>query len=145
MKKIISITDILLPIILFVILLFNTMSASFVNIMTFSLVIGWIFPFIFPIVVGISILTNSHLKMSAILNVLTIVLSGLLIFLIVNIYDSNMKLIMIFYIVLSILNVINIIYLNTYFHRITKDEKKIKKQENQRIKKLKKENNGIIK
>ncbi len=145
MKKIISITDIVLPIILFVILLLNPMSESFVNIITFSLLIGWLFPFIFPIIVGISILSSSHLKLSVILNLLTIILSSLLLFLIINIYDSNMKLILIFYIILSILNIINIIYLNIYFHNLYKEEKVMRKQEYMQIKKLKKENNGIIK
>ena len=145
MKKIISITDIVLPIILFIILLLNPMSESFVNIITFSLLIGWLFPFIFPIIVGISILSSSHLKLSVILNLLTIILSSLLLFLIINIYDSNMKLILIFYIILSILNIINIIYLNIYFHNLYKEEKVMRKQEYMQIKKLKKENNGIIK
>lgn len=145
MKKIISITDIVLPIILFVILLLNPMSESFVNIITFSLLIGWLFPFIFPIIVGISILSSSHLKLSVILNLLTIILSSLLLFLIINIYDSNMKLILIFYIILNILNIINIIYLNIYFHNLYKEEKVMRKQEYMQIKKLKKENNGIIK
>ena len=145
MKKIISITNIVLPIILFVILLLNPMSESFVNIITFSLLIGWLFPFIFPIIVGISILSSSHLKLSVILNLLTIILSSLLLFLIINIYDSNMKLILIFYIILNILNIINIIYLNIYFHNLYKEEKVMRKQEYMQIKKLKKENNGIIK
>ena len=145
MKKIISINDIVLTIILFVILLLNPMSESFVNIITFSLLIGWLFPFIFPIIVGISILSSSHLKLSVILNLLTIILSSLLLFLIINIYDSNMKLILIFYIILSILNIINIIYLNIYFHNLYKEEKVMRKQEYMQIKKLKKENNGIIK
>lgn len=145
MKKILSIINIILPIILFIVLLFNTMSAQFVNIMTFSLVIGWIFPFIFPIITGISLLAESHLKMSFILNILTIILSIFLIIMIISLYDSNMLLILIFYITLSTLNLINTIYLLICFNRNNKEIKRLKKEENLRIKQIKKANNGIIK
>lgn len=137
-KKILIISNIIIPIILFAILLLNNMSSNFVYIMTLTLIVGWIIPFISPIITAISILTDKHHKLSLIFNIFSLLLSILLIILTILIYDSNLLLILIEYCILALLLIINIIYYIIYLHT-NKDE------EIANIKKIKRENNGIIK
>ena len=143
-KKILSITNILLPIIFFAVLQFNTMSPSFVNIMTMTLLIGWALPFFFPIITGICLLKSSHHKLSITINILNFILTILIILLISIIYDSHLLLVLIFYSILSLLNIINVIFIFKDYRIKTTQEREFIKEEKINIKKLKKENNGII-
>ena len=137
-KKILILSNIIIPIILFVILLFNTMSSNFIYIITLSLFIGWIIPFIATIISGLSILNNNNQKLTLVFNIFALLLNLLLILLIISILDNKLILILIEYIVLSIITIINIIYYIIYFINNKDDEIS-------EIKKIKSENNGIIK
>ena len=133
MKKALGIINIVLPIILFIALQFFNMSPSFVNIMTLTLIIGWILPFIFPIITGICMLLDIHHKKSIAINIITIILLILIIYLIIQLYDSKLLHILIIYIILAVLKIINSIYLIIHYKKINHDNYIEQKKENQRI------------
>ena len=137
-KKILSIVNILIPIILFLILLFSDISEKFVYIVMFSCIIGWLLPFINLAITGLSMLNNNHHKLTLIFNIFSLLLSFFIIFLILSLYDKKMIVCLTDYILISIVNIVNIIYYIIYI-------KKHPNMENIEIKKIKKENNGIIK
>ena len=137
-KKILSVINILIPIILFLIILFSDISEKFVYIVMFSCIIGWLLPFINLVITGLSILNNKHHKLTLVFNIFSLILSFFIIFLILSLYDKKMIICLIDYILISIVNITNIIYYIAYI-------KKHPNMENIEIKKIKKENNGIIK
>jgi hypothetical protein len=111
-KKIISIINIILPIILFILLEVFTIPDKFVNIMTLTLVIGWLIPYFVLLLSGIGMLLSSHYKLIFIMNLLNILLSSIVLFLISKIYTSAFLLELITYILFIIMSVINLIYIH---------------------------------
>ena len=109
-KNIFAILNIIIPILLFVILLFSDLSENFMYIMTLTIVIGWIIPYFVLLITGICIFNKSHHKLCLTNNIINIILVALLIFLISSIYDSKMLLVLIEYIIIGIISIINICY-----------------------------------
>lgn len=138
MKKIISIINFILTIIVFIILFFTNVSEKFVNIITLSLIIGWIMPYFSLLISGLTIYLEKHLKMSLVFNILSFLVSIFLIYLCLKIYTKSFLNLIINYILISIINVINIFYLIIYL-------KKHPDLEMKKIKIQKKAHNGIIK
>lgn len=147
-RKIIAILDIFISIILFVILLFSDISDSFVYIITFSLFIGWLMPYLSIFISGISLLNNSNQRLTLLFNIFSLLLSGYLLFLTMSLYEKKLLIILIEYIVLLVINLLNIIYLTIYVIKnpdLEKSRKKLKnKEELNKIKEAKKNNNGAV-
>lgn len=147
-RKIIAILDIFISIILFVILLFSDISDSFVYIITFSLFIGWLMPYLSIFISGISLLNNSNQRLTLLFNIFSLLLSGYLLFLTMSLYEKKLLIILIEYIVLLVINLLNIIYLIIYVIKnpdLEKSRKKLKnKEELNKIKEAKKNNNGAV-
>ena len=144
-NKIWAIINIISPIIMFIILVNNNMSEKFVNIITLSLFIGWIFPFLNLLINGLSMLIKINTKMSIFFNIISFILNILLIIAVVLLYDKNLITILIEYIIIAIINLVNII-INIYkYHQENKNVKRLLKEEYSKIKQIKKNNNGIIK
>lgn len=130
--------NVILPIILLMILLFTNIGDNFVYIISLTMVIGWFLPYVSLILTGISMFNNSHKKLALFLNITSILLSLIIIFLIVKIFEKSFTIALIEYIIITILSTINTII-------IYKDITSIIRKESKEINKIKKENNGIIK
>lgn len=140
MEKKLAIVNISLPIALFTLLQFVDYSENLTYIIIMTLFVGWLLPYLNPIITGLTILNNSHRKLSLIFNIITVILCIILIGLIIYIYDSNFIYMLIEYILLCILSIINIINQIIYLKRHPHVN-----IENLTIQKIKAENNGIIK
>ncbi len=137
MKKVLSILNLIIPIISFIILFFFDYSDNIIYIIIMTLFIGWLIPFINLLITGISILKEFRPKLTMIFNIFNALLNGLIIFLIISLYEKKFLLMLIEYSIFLALNIINTIYL---YKKIPKKDK-----EDEEIKKIKKENNGVIK
>lgn len=137
-KKIIGVLDILLPILLFILLEVANISDYFIDIITLTLVIGWLLPFLMNILSGISFLNDSHHKLAFFANILSFFLCILLIVLMLLIYNKSFIVPILVYIALGILNGIN-----SYFY--VSEENAKNEKEWAEIKRIKEQNKGIIK
>ncbi len=141
MKKILSIINIILPIILFALLFLFDYSDNIIYIIIMSLFIGWIIPYINLMITGLSVMIDNHHKLSLVFNIFNILLNALLIFLIALIYEKNFIIMIVEYGIMLILSIINTIY----FKKKVDEDSISEKKEYAKIKKIKKENDGVIK
>ncbi len=133
-----TLLNIIIPIILFIILNFTTkIDEQIISIITITLFIGYLMPYFVLLITGICMLTKTHYRLSLIINILNIILSLMFIILIASIINKNLIVMLITYIIIAINSIINIIYLIVYF-------KKYPNLENIRIKEKKQKNNGAI-
>ena len=137
-EKILMLTNIILPLVLFAILLFSDLSEKFMSIISITIIIGWALPYFVLILTGLSIYNKSHKKLGLTLNLLNIILLAFLIILILNIIEKNLIIILIEYILMLIVSIINTIAFSAHL-------RKNRDPEIDKIIKTKKENNGIIK
>jgi len=140
MKKVVSKLDIILPIIMLLVLLITKLSENAIIIITMTLFIGWVIPYFINILTGIILHKETHIKLGLIANILSLILSLILIIFIIRIIDSKLIIFLIEYIVLLILNILNIICIKKY-QKENPDEQTIEKRT---IKEKKKNNNGAI-
>ena len=140
MKKVVSKLDIILPIIMLLVLLITKLSENTIIIITMTLFIGWVIPYFINILTGIILHKETHIKLGLIANILSLILSLILIIFIIRIIDSKLIIFLIEYIVLLILNILNIICIKKY-QKENPDEQTIEKRT---IKEKKKNNNGAI-
>lgn len=136
-KKLI-ILNTLVPVVLFLILLFTNISENFINIMTLTLFIGWALPYFTLILTGLSILNKSHRRIALIINIINSLLTLVLLILILCIFDKLLIIIFIEYLLIMIITIINIISISKYL-------KENPDPELDEISRTKKANNGIIK
>jgi hypothetical protein len=108
------------------------------NIVTFTLVVGWAIPYLALVLTGLAIFNKSHRKLSLILNIFNVLLSLVLITFVICIIEKALIIILIEYIIMLVMSIINII-------AIIKDMKANPDLEIEEINKTKLENNGIIK
>lgn len=141
MKKILSIINIILPILLFSLLFLFDYSDNIIYIIIMSLFVGWIIPYINLMITGLSVMIDNHHKLSLVFNILNILLNALLIFLIALIYEKKFLIMIVEYAIMLILSIINTIY----FKKKVDEDSITEKKEYAKIKKIKKENDGIIK
>lgn len=141
-NKILAWINIIIPLILFIILNITEYSDNIITIITLTLFVGWLIPYLNTFLTGIALLTNTRHKMCAISNILSTILSTIITIMIISIYDNNFLSMLLEYIVLIIINLINSIY---YIIYLIKHHKPKINPEYAEIKKIKKENNGIIK
>jgi hypothetical protein len=132
-----KVINILLPIVLFIILLFSKLSEKTVYIFVMTLFIGWALPYFVLLITGFAQVKNLFHKLGLILNVISVPMSILLLYLVITIYDKKLLIFVIEYIIIIVMNILNIIYYIRYI-------KSHPNEENERIKRIKKENNGAI-
>lgn len=135
--SILALINILIPIILFIILLFTKLGESALYYIALSLIIGWAIPYFVLIITGISMYNINHPKLSFAFNSFNILLIIVLIFFIIKLYSKELLIFLIENIVILIISLINLIYFILYIKRNPDIESK-------RIKKIKEENNGAI-
>lgn len=136
-RKILSIIEVILPIILFIILLVSKLSDNLMYIIMMSAFIGWAIPYFVILLSGIAMLKDSHHKLALIINILAALLDVVLLIFSFELYNKKMIVPITEYIILFVFSIINIIYFIIYL-------KKNPNEETQNIKKIKKENNGAI-
>ena len=132
-----KVINILLPIVLFIILLFSKLSEKTVYIFVMTLFIGWALPYFVLLITGFAQVKNLFHKLGLILNVISVPMSILLLYLVITIFDKRLLIFVIEYIIIIVMNILNIIYYIRYI-------KSHPNEENERIKRIKKENNGAI-
>ena len=137
-KKIIAIVNIVLPIILFILMEFFEINDYFIDIVTLTLVVGWLVPFLVNIISGITFLNNSHKKLTFYSNVLSLILCFIILSYLMMIFNRSFIYPIILYSILSVLHILNgIVYLG--------ENRKEKDEELEKINQAKKKNNGVIK
>lgn len=141
-RRILGITNIILPIILGIILLFSDLSESVIYIMVMTLIIGWAIPFAVPIVTGLTIIYRKQPKLALIFNIVNLLLCIMIILLCIYLYDKKMLTMIIDYSIIGLLSIINIIYFIIYLKKHHK--KNNLKEEYKEIKRIKEKNNGAI-
>ena len=120
-RKILGIIDILVAIISFIILQFSNTDKIFSTIMMLTLFVGWIFPYIALLISGIGILIHTKYLINLIFNIINILLTLIIIFLCVSVYNKNLLLVIIEYSIIILLAIINIIYIIKNKEEIIKD------------------------
>lgn len=136
-ENILAILNVIIPIISLVFLLFAKLSENVIYLMMISALIGWILPYFVPLITGISMLNKSHYKLSLIFNIIGLLLCIMLLIFTIRLFDKNFIIFLVEYSSFALLNIINIIYYIIYL-------RKHPNLEYQKIKKAKKENNGIM-
>lgn len=137
-RKILALLNIIIPILSLILIYFNTnIDEALLYIIVLTLVIGFIMPFFVLLVTGLTILNESHQKITIIANILSIILNIILIYLLIITLNKNLILVLVTFIIILLLNIINIIYLTKYIKNNPKDE-------DIDIKKHKDNNNGAI-
>lgn len=132
-----KVINILLPIVLFLILLFSKLSEKTVYIFVMTLFIGWALPYFVLLITGFAQVKNLFHKLGLTLNIISVPMSILLLYLVITIYDKKLLIFIIEYIIIIVMNILNIVYYIRYI-------KSHPNEENERIKRIKKENNGAI-
>ena len=92
--------------------------------MLMSLFVGWIFPFIGLVVSGLGILIHSNFKITLIFNIVNILVILFMGFLVIKVYDSKLLIVLIEYIVMLVINILNIVYLIINKDEIIRDNYK---------------------
>lgn len=140
MKKVLGILDIIIPLILLIVLLFAKLSDNTVYLITLTLFVGWVIPYFMNIISGIIILKETHQKLGIISNLLSAILALILLIFAIRIYDKKMLILIIEYSILTILSIINFIYLIIFRIKHPSEEM----IETKDIKEKKRKNNGAI-
>jgi hypothetical protein len=143
--KLIAKINIILPIVLFILMSFFNVSEYFVTIMTLTLVIGWLIPYLSLILTGLAMTYEVEQNKSYILNILSLLVSILIIILTISILEKKLIIILVEYIIISIMNILNIIIYFPIINKKRKEKRNKIKEENKEIKRQKKANNGIVK
>lgn len=136
-KHLLSIINIIIPIILLVILLFSKLNENIMYLMMITVLIGWIIPYFVLIITGLSLIKNNKPKLTLIFNVVNIFLTIMIFIFLIRLYDKTFLIMVISYVIIFIISIINTIYILNYI-------KKNPNPENIEIKKIKKNNNGAI-
>ncbi len=123
-RKIIGFSNIVFGIGLLILLHFVNVSDRFSSIMLMSLFVGWIFPFIGLVVSGLGILIHSNFKITLIFNIVNILVILFMGFLVIKVYDSKLLIVLIEYIVMLVINILNIVYLIINKDEIIRDNYK---------------------
>lgn len=120
-RKILGILDILVAIISFIVLEFSNTDKIFSTIMLLTLFVGWILPYIALLLSGIGILIHTKYLINLIFNILNILLTMIILFLCISVYNKNLLLVIIEYSIIIVFSIINIIYIIKNKEKIIKD------------------------
>ncbi len=143
LKKILPVINLILPIILLLLILFLDNAGERVFYVIYMTgIIGWVLPLFTIFVTGIVQLRKVHHKLALILNIISILLNIFILYFIIRLMSKELILMLTIYVITLLITTCNIVYITNYIKKYISPE--IKK-ENMRIKKEKKENNGVIK
>ena len=143
LKKILPVINLILPIILLLLILFLDNAGERVFYVIYMTgIIGWVLPLFTIFVTGIVQLRKVHYKLALILNIISILLNIFILYFIIRLMSKELILMLTIYVITLLITICNIVYITNYIKKYISPE--IKK-ENMRIKKEKKENNGVIK
>lgn len=143
LKKILPVINLILPIILLLLILFLDNAGERVFYVIYMTgIIGWVLPLFTIFVTGIVQLRKVHHKLALILNIISILLNIFILYFIIRLMSKELILMLTIYVITLLITICNIVYITNYIKKYISPE--IKK-ENMRIKKEKKENNGVIK
>ena len=132
-----KILNILLPILMFILLLVFKLSEKTIYLFVMTLIIGWALPYFVLLITGFAQVKNLFHKLGLTLNILSIPLCIIMLFLVISIYEPKQLIFIIEYSIIIIMNILNIIYYVKYL----KDHPD---EEIEKIKKAKKNNNGAV-
>ena len=110
-RRIIGILNIVLGSCLLILLHFIDVPDVFSSIMVMSLFVGWIFPYIALIIIGIGILIKSNYLITLLFSIINILVIIFMIFLVGRVYSSKFLIVIIEYIIMLVLTIVNIVYL----------------------------------
>lgn len=136
-KNILAYSNIIISLLFLIIFSFSIISDNVIYLMFITLFIGWAIPYFVLIITGISMLKKHRPKLSLIFNLCNLIITLILLNLCLSYYDKYLLVLIIEYSIIILISLINIIYYRLYLKRHPN-------LENERIKKLKKENNGAI-
>lgn len=136
-KNILAYSNIIISLLFLIIFSFSIISDNVIYLMFITLFIGWAIPYFVLIITGISMLKKHRPKLSLIFNLCNLIITLILLNLCLSSYDKYLLVLIIEYSIIILISLINIIYYRFYLKRHPN-------LENERIKKLKKENNGAI-
>lgn len=143
LKKILPVINLILPIILLLLILFLDNAGERVFYVIYMTgIIGWVLPLFTIFVTGIVQLRKVQHKLALILNIISILLNIFILYFIIRLMSKELILMLTIYVITLLITICNIVYITNYIKKYISPE--IKK-ENMRIKKEKKENNGVIK
>lgn len=132
-----KILNILLPILMFILLLVFKLSEKTIYLFVMTLIIGWALPYFVLLITGFAQVKNLFHKLGLTLNILSIPLCIIMLFLVISIYEPKQLIFIVEYSIIIIMNILNIIYYAKYL----KDHPD---EEIEKIKKAKKNNNGAV-
>jgi hypothetical protein len=132
-----KILNILLPILMFILLLVFKLSDKTIYLFVMTLIIGWALPYFVLLITGFAQVKNLFHKLGLTLNIISIPLCILMLYLVISIYEPKQLIFIIEYSIILIMNILNIIYYIKYL-KAHPDE------EIEKIKKAKKNNNGAV-
>ena len=107
-----------------------------------TIVIGWVIPYTVLLITGIAMYYKKQPKLVLIFNITNILLSIMITFLSLYLFDKKMLIIIIEYAIMAIVSIINVIYYIKYLKKHPTNIKR--KKEYEEIKKIKEKNNGAI-
>ncbi len=110
-RKILGIINIITAIVSFILLELSDTGVIFSTIMMLTLFVGWILPFIALLLSGIAIIIYAKYYVSLIFNITNILLTIIILFLCISVYESSLMLIIIEYSIIILLSILNIIYI----------------------------------
>ena len=132
-----KILNIILPIIMFILLMIFELSYKTIYLFIMTLIIGWALPYFVLLITGFAQIKNIYHKLGLFLNILCIPTCLILLYLVLSLFELKQIIFIIEYTIIIIMNILNIIYYKKYL-------KEHPNAENEKIKQIKKENNGAI-
>ena len=95
--------NIVLPIVLLLVLLFVRINSDFIYIMSLTLVIGWLIPYITLLLTGIAMYKETHQKLSLASNILSIIMDIIIIVMLILLFNKSFIVIIIALLIIIIL------------------------------------------
>ncbi len=143
-KNLLPFINIIVPIILFIIVLFSKLSDNMMYVMIMTVIVGWVIPYIVLLISGISMLRDLKEKLILVFNSLNVLICLLNIILSVVLYDYKMLIMIIEYIIMMGISVVNVVVLFKKVRKIQQEKRKMIKEENNILKEEKNKNNGAL-
>ncbi|MGN1338217.1 MAG: hypothetical protein ACI4WW_07060 [Candidatus Coprovivens sp.] len=142
-KKIIPILNIIISLLLLlIIIIFNKGSERLYYVIFMTGIVGWILPLFTIFTTGLIELRKVKHKLALILNIISILLNIFILYFIIRLLNKELIIMLISYSITMLITLINIVYLLIYIKENKDPDIEL---ENKKIKKIKKENNGVIK
>lgn len=143
-KNLLPFINIIVPIILFIIVLFSKLSNNMMYVMIMTIIIGCFIPYIVLLVSGISMIRGLKERLILIFNILNILVCLMDIVLSIILYDHKMLIIIIEYVIMMIISIVNVLVLFKKVRKLKQDKRKMIKEENKILKEEKNKNNGAL-